>query len=566
MATQLKYSPLALDFGTSPVGTPPANQTITLTATGGTVQVTALTMSNIDFALVSPPSLPFNVTSTQALTISFTPSTKGAEPGTLTVTSNAGTGNSLIIPLVGIGGDTYTQYSLPQINNLACGVVKCYAFLDSAFPTLIMPTKVPFLDIGEIKESIDAEVGAVDIGNVDVTLAEDYGTYDEGFWYKLIMENPTLNVDLMFTVMNGVNEEFLYRGTVYRQGSEAPEYYLDTISAPTKWGRGMKVQLVSSLINMQYSNMDDFCTIALSHATSLLNRIDFQAYPFVSLKSVFASMMELAFASNYDESLIVDNGDFQISNATWNSGTPISWIDGLIMYSWFVTSGNLYPYTSWNQGFTYYDQMSNPWELLKHICGEFGVIPRYTFGNTSGYIDAVAANNKHRITFNTRGKSGNLIAPTGNVIESSILAQTSRNGQRLHVSSSLNQTDEGAWFWDGNYYDASHIGAVPPSWRVFDKTISFDFVSLPNLSSAIQAIYLLDVADNYAYPADLIHWWNYSTAGYSTDTYFCSALSKYFFYRYTGRIEVTRTYGSITASNGSTTSQMWLQTLQQEII
>ena len=87
MATQLKYSPLALDFGTSPVGTPPANQTITLTATGGTVKVTALTMSNIDFALVSPPSLPFNVTSTQALTISFTPSTKGAEPGTLTVTS-----------------------------------------------------------------------------------------------------------------------------------------------------------------------------------------------------------------------------------------------------------------------------------------------------------------------------------------------------------------------------------------------------------------------------------------------------------------------------------------------
>ena len=210
MATTLYNLPIAVDCGVSSIGVvAPYQQTLTLYATGGTVAVSALTMSNSDFALVSPPALPFNVTTPQALTIKFTPSVLGAESGTLTVTSNAGTGGSLVIPLVGIGGHTYTQYTLPPILNQPCGQINCYLFLDSSFSALTMPSMVKFLDIGAIVEKVDSEAGTTDIENIDITLAEDYTTYAEGFFYKLIVENPTLNVDFMFTIINGSNEEFL---------------------------------------------------------------------------------------------------------------------------------------------------------------------------------------------------------------------------------------------------------------------------------------------------------------------------------------------------------------------
>ena len=218
MATTLTYSPLGIDCGVGAVGVSVANQTLTLTASGGTVQVTALVMSNADFALVSPPGLPFNVTTTQPLVIKFTASTIGVESGSLTVTSNAGTGGSLVVPLVGIGGYPYTQYSLPSILNRPCGQINCYLFVDSLIGVITIPSAVRILDLDPFIEKIDAEAGSTDIDNVLVTLAEDYSIYSEGFWYKLIVENPTAKVDFMFTIMNGSNEEFLYRGTVNRMG------------------------------------------------------------------------------------------------------------------------------------------------------------------------------------------------------------------------------------------------------------------------------------------------------------------------------------------------------------
>ena len=358
--------------------------------------------------------------------------------------------------------------------------------------------------------------------------------------------------------------------------SEVPEFYLDkTSGTPGAWVRGMEIQLISSLASLQYPSIADLCAIALVHPQYLQNRVDFNAYPFVSLKTIFASMMELAFMGVYDESLVVDNGDFALSNATAFSGGQISWINGYIMYSWLVSKGNLAPYTSWNQIFTYYDNMQSPLDLLKHICAEFGVVPRYSFGNSSGLIDPVSANNKHRISFNTRGNSGNSITPVGNIIKSVENPQTSRNVQRLYVSQSLRQVFEDSFFWDGVLYGTPHLGGNPDSWRQFDKTIQFDFVSLANLGSAVQPIFVVDpsitavvggVTYVCAFPADLIYYWNYQSSYQSSDTYFGYALLQYYFYRYTGRLEYDRIYGSLQANQSGSISQIYMQNLQQHSI
>ena len=446
MATTLTYSPQGIDCSVGVIGTPTANQAVTLTASGGTVQITALTMSNADFALVSPPTLPWNLSSTDALSIQFTPSTLGAESGTLTIISNAGTGGSLVVPLIGIGGYPYVQYTMPPILNRPVGQINCYLFVDSTLTGLTVPPLVRFLDIGTVGEKVDAQAGTTDIENNYVTLAEDYTVYPEGFFYKLIVENPNTNVDFMFTIVNGSNEEFFYRGTVYRTGSEVPEFYLDVISAPTKWVRGMKLQLVSSLMTLKNASMGDLCAIIGAHSFQMqADTGGFPNYWFVTLKTVFASMMELAFQGAYDESLVVDNGDFSSYPFPPQVTSSTSWINFALTLSWFQDAGTGVP----SQNQPYFSTYGNPFDLLKQLCSQFGVVPRYTFGNSSGYIDPVAANNKHRITFNTRGRSGNTVTPVGNIISSSITPQTSRIVKRLSVSSNAVLATFQSWYWDG---------------------------------------------------------------------------------------------------------------------
>ena len=567
MATTLTFSPLGIDCGVNAVGVASATQTVTLTATGGTVAVSALTMSNADFALVSPPSLPFNVTTTQALVIQFTPSTLGAEPGTLTVTSNAGTGGSLVIPLVGIGGYPYTQYTLPPILNRPIGQINCYMFIDSSIAAVTVPTKVRFLDIGKVVEKIDAEAGTTDISNVDITLAEDYTVYPEGFFYKLIVENPNANIDFMFTVMNGANEEFYFRGTVYRQGGVVPELYLDNVSSPGSWVRGVKVQLVSALITLQNSTMGDLSAIVGAHFFPMqCDSSLFPTYNFVTLKTVFASMMELAFIGAYDESLVIDNGDFSSLPNGVQTTSSISWINFSITLSWFQAASSGSP----SQPNPYYSQYATPWDLLKQLCAQFGVIPRYTFGNSSGYIDSTPSNNKHRITFNTRGKSGNSITMVGNVISSSINQMTSRIVSRLSVTSNVVLPSYECWYWDGNL---DLIDQAEP-WRTFDKNIGADFTGL---GGAWDYAYFYQQNSSIARMEPILNfqYWNYHTGAIAdtsgvninyTDP-FMAAIASYFYNRYgTIWMEYDRVYGSLLSNNGSSNSQMWTQTLQQSTI
>ena len=635
MATTLAYSPGALDFGLNALGVTTPTQMISLIPSNGTAQITSFPMSNSDFALVSPPALPFNVgffylglagisqqihsitrtsgnfitdgwivgtvgvttdsgsnsgktftitnvatlvltiaetfnvqtsgqvgicllaSIAQQIEINFTPSTLGIEPGILTVGWTGGT--SLQIPLVGICGYPYVQYTLPPILNRPCGIINCYMFIDTSVSSIIIPSAVRFLDIGEIVEKVDAEAGTTDIENVDITLAEDYTTYPEGFFYKLLIENPLTNVDFMFTLINGANEEFLYRGTVYRQGSEVPEYYLDNISSPGSWVRGMKVQLVSPLLNLQNIDTPTFCAVTIAHFVQMEagNIAGQPMYNFASFTTLFACMMELAFAGNYDESLVINNGDFRVQSTPNIPGTWISWIQGYLLSSWFYPANT----TGYNvptlQPYTYYSNISDCWELLKHICTEFGAIPKYTFGNASGCIDPVPTNNKHRISFNTRGNSGVPITPVGNVVESTLTAETSRKVLRLRATNVGATYPDQSWFWDG----VLKYEATAEVWRQFDKEVSVDFDT--SQSPAYTSLFQSN-GSGICYSASNIEYWDYSLPipAYVNVDNFCRAIAQYYFGRFsTSRIEYARTYTSLQANNGLSNSQMWMQSL-----
>jgi hypothetical protein len=445
-----------------------------------------------------------------------------------------------------------TFYTLPVINNRPAGIIKSYLIVDSSIGALTVPTKLRILNIDEIIERVDAEAGSTEIENVNITLAEDYDAYSEGFWYKILIENPSLSFDIMLTIMNGTDEEFVFRGSAYRLSSEISEMFLDNVSTPTKWVRGVKIQFVSSLIKFQNINIADLCTQIATHYVTMTagNIIGLPTTGFASLKSVFASMVSLTFGSTYDESTIVNNGDFQVtSTPNFPPATWINWIDSYAYCGWF--GSDIADTTNYSASF------SNAWNLLKHICAEFGVIPRYWYGDINGLIDPTPTNNKHRITFNTRGKSGNVVTPSGKLMESTLIPETSKKAQRLRVWGAF-PTDE-SWFYDGTLtYETT-----AETWRQFDKEIELDFDTSQTLYSSL---FQSDGAGNCFSITD-VQYWDYSTGAVVSVDNFARAVAQYYFARYSPKkLEYDRKYSSIKANNGSTDSQRWMQNLNQHSI
>jgi hypothetical protein len=449
-----------------------------------------------------------------------------------------------------------TQYTLPPIYNRPVGVINSYLLFTQDFAPPTIPPVLRILNIGELIERIDVENGSTELENIDITFAEDYSTYPEGFWYKLIIENPSINFDVMLTLVNDANEEYYFRGTICRQNSSIPEMFLDNVNNPTKWVRGMKLQFTSLITYLQNVEIGDVCSLVATKFVSMVDT-DFAGTPtynFAKLRTIFASIYSIAFNSTYDESLILNNGDFQVTNPGAISPYWMDWIEGYIISNWFYAA-NLPPLNAPN---TYFSSYSTGWDLLKNLCAQFGVIPRYWYGNSSMYIDPVAANNKHHLTFNSRGRSGSLITPCGNILGSTIVPVSTKRVSRLQVTS-LNANDP-AWYYDGTLHLYS-----PEDWRQFDKTISTDFVTL---QTAPYVALFQPLDSGHCYTANTIRYWNYSTGSYSTIGSFSEALASYLFYRYNfaGRIEINRTYGSILANNGLTNSQLWMQNLNQHSI
>lgn len=474
---------------------------------------------------------------------------------------------------------------LPVIANNPAGVVGCYLFIDTSLGeaighTLFPPAKVNFLSVGKQREAIDTEGGSTEFDNVDVVIAEDYTNHSEGFWHKLINGYPTLDFELMFTVTEGADKTFSFRGKIYRVNVTEPEYYLDdTVGTPSSVVRGVKFSLVSSLKVFENITIAALCTEIYTHFCSPTDMPEMGTEVFVGCKykAVLASMIKLAFGVTYDEDLAIDNStDIQLLG----DDEYVSWLDAFVMSGWFYP---IHTVGDWDYSYTYYSNFSNAYELLKHLCAQWGVIPRYSYGQTNGTI-LNDATDKHRLTLNTRGRSsGGTVTMTGKLLdpnsqpsatEPTFSSDTARKINSLNVVHSYDSS--GLWFFDttGLYQ------GTPESWRQIDKTIALDpdtfSGSVPLAFAAINLFYL-KISDGKFYTIKHCRYWKYTTGAYvvCNDDYsgvthynnFGKALINYLFYRFpTGRVQYEREYGSIKVNNGSTNSQRNCKTLMRTII
>ena len=450
------------------------------------------------------------------------------------------------------------KVTLPVINNNPAGVVECYLYHDSTITDLTYPTEVLFLAFGKLRESVDLKVGTTEYDNIDIDVKEDYTYHSEGFWHKLINGYPTLDFELMFTVQEGAGETFLFRGKIYRVNVEETEHYLDkTIGSPSVVVRGVKFKIVSSLLVLQNILISDLCTEVITHA--IAGTIGAINTTCVTFRIVLASMIKLAFNVTYDDTLIVDNAtDMQVLA----NGEYASPLDQYIVINFFYPDGTGGAITMANG--TYYSRFATAYDLLKHICQEWHLIPKFSFGGSTGLITN-DSNDKPRLILENRGRSGSVITPTGKLIESTFTSDTPRKAKNINAVQSMD-TSEGYYSYNG----AVTYGSVP-NYVQIDIDYQTDHSAQSNMIAGAGVYYLN--GSSFVIIVQ-VRYWNYNTKAYvvlttRTDANnFLIAAFNYLYNRFSisGRTQYTRLYGSIQSNDGSTTSQRWTKTLAQHSI
>ena len=496
-----------------------------------------------------------------------------------------------------------TQYVAGNYNTTVSpsGGTGCTLTIPSVHGDITYPTKVPILDLGGIKESIDSlGNGKTILDNVDVTLKEDYSVHSEGFWHKMLTEfagtdvngfPSLLDFELMFTVFEGTDETFVFRGKIYRIESPEEEYYLDNITTPNVVVRGVKLRLVSSLTSLQNVSIEQLRVEINTHLelrtlASLIDGTHWNVY-MVSYKIILASMLKCATGEAYNVSNVVNNStDIQIQGTSELPlpYTYIDWLNGYLDANYLWPSGfGINTQSSEQITSSWYDTFSNAFDLLVHICQGWGVVPRYSFGTAAELIDANSANNTSRIVLNSRGSSGGtqvtmtgkLLTPasSSSPVQPTFTTDTQNKPRTFSVNNPAFADDALLYSYNGL------IGhqEVPPIHMSFDMELNTDFKT-SGVPYPQYYLHFIDESGNY-YPVFECQYWNCKTSAYvivtgdglSDPTCYLSnlagALFEYFYNRFTPwRCQFEREYSSIKVNNGSTVSQRNCRTLIRHVI
>ena len=376
------------------------------------------------------------------------------------------------------------------------------------------------------------------------------------------------DIELMFTIMEGANETFWFRGKVYRKDADTTEYFLDVLSGvPNKWVRGLKVKLTTSLQMLQ-----NVPVIALIQECSLhTTLIGAYGVKLISLGGLVASAITLAYGATYDATLCVNNSaDIRLRNSdgslvnNWDqAGIIVQQSQDFVNY-YFV---NFFD-TSPANAFSWYNRFANAYDLLNFVLFQFGVIPKYQYGTVAGLIDPTPANNNHRLIFDSRGSSAVTVTMDGKFTESSFVSDTPRKAKTIRVSDPRG-TAFIYWYLNG----VLEKGDQPPYAQFdIDKETDFQINGNVSLLDPVGLILFNTGTGLFTNAAVAVDFWNYTTnsrqiESNATDNCLTKAVAQYLYNRFQkGRLQWTRTYASLSANNGSTSSQRWNKTLVMHVI
>ena len=215
-------------------------------------------------------------------------------------------------------------YQLPNVETIS-GLLKSYLFVDSSLPPLNIPLGDWLLEKKELVERIDVDPCVVDVENIQIDLLEDYSIYPEGFWYKIVNGYPTKDIQIMFTLMEGTDETFLFRGSVYRRNTNQAEFYVNGVDRV----RGMSMQLVSlALASGEIATSDVTAELrtnrSLYDSCAPVNDYRETAYMY-KLSALLKAIVKLTWSENVGNVDVVNNS-FDLM-ASLNGSDWVQWTD-----------------------------------------------------------------------------------------------------------------------------------------------------------------------------------------------------------------------------------------------
>ena len=475
----------------------------------------------------------------------------------------------------------YTKYTLPEIDNLDAGNIKCYLFVDSRVPALTIPTESRVISLNPTREAVDLKAGEVDLDNRTIEMFEDYSIYTQGFWWKLIEEYPLYDVQFLFILNEDGVDTFRFRGSLFRNEIHWGEGY---ISDSGDYERRVSIQLVSPLIALKGISINDLINnILTNHDTDATPPYNYlvegtddvleDSVKCLTIANVFNAMLELAFGADGESyQLAVRGCDIKLFNA--HTSAYYGPFDGYIRAMRYDTAW--YASDFFAQSVPYLDEMSwnsrfeNCFQLMCAICFSLGVVPRYYFGDSNGIYQG-SSSDKHSIEILTRGdRTSTKITNTG-IYQSEAISNSPVKVLNILIKNIATIDSQQYLAVNG----LLHSGTFPQN-VTFDIEATAEFST--DTTTAGQGIFYKFVdggaVTHFGFPTKQ-EYWDHRPAVNDwveiTPTAFVNAflgtLCTYLYYRFSsGRKQVSRKYYPMKFSDGSVVTHQVLKVLARHDI
>jgi len=268
-----------------------------------------------------------------------------------------------------------------------------------------------FVNIGEALERLERKAGIFEIGDMTVTLRDDYSNYVAGVWYKLLHGSE---LQIRFYLDEGDGDTFFFWGYLDNVATQVTETFVGAEGASGRYVRGHKVKLLSL--------MKKITTASIASLMSTIQSATPEYYTggahFLSIRRLFSSFIKNGLgATNYDQDAsIVINSSNNLQYA-YRTGTLPTYTYNFVgldkLFFCLDSSGNFNYYTDTDSSYpNWTDRYTTAGELLKALSLEFGVVPRYYWDIT---------NSRHCFELQERGRNGSFVTfPSGMLKSSSI--------------------------------------------------------------------------------------------------------------------------------------------------
>jgi len=432
------------------------------------------------------------------------------------------------------------------------GTLKSYLYLDSRYPTLVVPTDCVFANIGEFIEKVDTDAGVTDVENVQLQIVEDYSVYTEGFWNRLLNAYPDYDVQIMFTLVEEGIETFLFRGSVYRNNLNFDDMYVNDYDKV----HGCTIQLVSLIGAIDLVSTTSLVAECIDKSTYVEDGAD-DRY-FVQIQSVFACILKLAFNQTYDIDLVVNYNEDIVGS--WDYSHYFNWIKLWILGKF--SSSEAVGYLSNDDPIAWVKRFGTAKSVLRHLCLLFGCVPAYKYGTTAGVIDTDPSNNKHRLILRSRGSGGNFSSPTpvnmiGDIIKSDFVSATPLKTDNIRFYN-IKDAGRSDWYFNGTY----HYGTNYPSDVSFDIDVEVDF-EYDITTSEMYHLHESPQTFMNQRPIEVFEIYDYQNVAWRSDIVNLRfAMAQYYHYRLApSRFQYTRIYNDVKAADGIIVSHRAIRTL-----